>query len=56
MKLKDIAMKFDKPDLPVIPIDAKMYRVAFEGTADGLPGYSGLEIDIKGGVIRISIK
>lgn len=62
MKLVDFALKFDRPDIPVILVDAESQRVAFEGTADSLLDYSGIDyrkvsrIDIRDGAIRISVK
>lgn len=43
MKLFDFAMKLDHPDILVMLIDSESGRVAFNGTADELLDFSGLD-------------
>lgn len=62
MKLFDLAMAIDRPSLPVKLIDQKSRRIAFDGTAESLLGYSGIDyrkaarIDIKQNTLVIEIK
>lgn len=61
MKLFDLAMKLERPDIRVLLIDSKSRRIAFEGMADQLLDYSGIDyrkvvrIDIKDGSLYIDI-
>jgi len=43
MKLYDLAMKLGRHDIPVVLVDKKSRRIAFEGDANGLLDYSGLD-------------
>lgn len=62
MKLFDLAMAIDRPSLPVKLIDQKSCRIAFDGTAESLLDYSGIDyrkavrIDIKQNTLVIEIK
>lgn len=43
MKLYDLAMKLERHDIPVVLVDKKSRRITFEGDANGLLDYSGLD-------------
>ena len=62
MKLFDLAMAIDRPSLPVKLVDQKSRRIAFEGAAESLLDYSGIDyrkavrIDIKQNTLVVEVK
>ena len=62
MKLYDMAMAIDDPKLMVKLIDKQSRRICFEGNAEDLLDYSGLddkriaEVNVRDNVLELAIK